>query len=341
MGPYPPHPGMNQSSNRNKGIIIAGVAVAIMLILGLLYYIGSKEEHNDSENFFNTAVAITNTLEENHDDLEEIIGMKEDDLIEITNSLNLNKQFLQQQEADLNMLELTEEDKPYAEKLKKIIGSELRLIDNVLFVLENPTEKTASDKLNEITDLSKNISADIAALNIPGLDCSKAVKIKDIKPHLKEYMDAKIKNAANEKERRELLAATTNHYPLFLKQNPNHPLLEGHMGAGYYLDKSSVKVLNNDSDTPVIEAEIFMVDDAYGGKTTETYRNKMKFKYNTKSVKLYYERNGKWTYLNPNGPMAETRGVKSLGEAAYFVSFGKKFYHGYMDEKFYKCLSLK
>lgn len=143
-----------------------------------------------------------------------------------------------------------------------------------------------------------------------------------------------------DKETEAFLASKEGEYPAFLNKNPNFPFLEGRMDTGIYLDKSTVKIVQ-DGNTPIIEVESLIVGNASRGETKESGRNKMKFKYDRDNIMLFREDKGSWKYVNPDGPMCDIRGVISVAQAAYYIAYKKKFYYDYNSEGFYKRMGLK
>lgn len=143
-----------------------------------------------------------------------------------------------------------------------------------------------------------------------------------------------------DKETEAFLASKVGDYPAFFKNNSNFPFLECHMDTGIFLDKSTVKIVQ-DGNTPIIEVESFIVGNANHGGTKESNRHKTKFKYDRDNIMLFREDKGNWKYVNPDGPMSETRGVVSLAQAAYYIAYGKKFFYDYNSEGFYKRMGLK
>lgn len=81
-------------------------------------------------------------------------------------------------------------------------------------------------------------------------------------------------------------------YGKYMNNNPNFPIVNGHMGYAEYLDKSSIVVLKNDNDSLLFTANIVIAnaDDNYTVARTITmwfYRN------NSDIYDIYYSKNAR------------------------------------------------
>ena len=116
-------------------------------------------------------------------------------------------------------------------------------------------------------------------------------------------------------------------YPDYLKGNRNYILCGGHMGQGWYLDKTSLVVKQNNPPHYIITVDVLEVANADRGKTDITYRNNCRFSYDGAKKKMYSYWQNAWHYVEPVGSMAQT-GHEFSGEMAYYLVTGEKFYGG-------------
>lgn len=102
-----------------------------------------------------------------------------------------------------------------------------------------------------------------------------------------------------------------------------------HGGTAWYLDKSSVKVEENNPPAYVISFQLFRAQ--YDWSTGEIIRvyeaTREKYLYNRKEHEMRSWREGDWQYIPPVGSLAET-GNEFSGEMAFYIAFQKPFYGG-------------
>ena len=116
-------------------------------------------------------------------------------------------------------------------------------------------------------------------------------------------------------------------YPDYLKGNRNYILSGGHMGQGWYLDRTTLKVLQNNPPHYLITVDVVEVANADRGNTEITCRNNCRYSYDETRNKMFSYWQGTWHYVEPVGSMAQT-GHEFSGEMAFYLATGKKFYGG-------------
>ncbi len=99
------------------------------------------------------------------------------------------------------------------------------------------------------------------------------------------------------------------------------------MGCGWYLDKSSLKVLQAGNGNALLTVRVVEVTDADRGSSAVTGKNDCRYSYNEKKMRMYSFWDQQWHYVEPVGCMAQT-GHEFSGELAYYIAFHKKFYGG-------------
>lgn len=131
-----------------------------------------------------------------------------------------------------------------------------------------------------------------------------------------------------------LLIATTAcafaYYPTYLGGDDNYIMVDGHMGYGYYVDKSSLNVQMYNPPQYIIAINVCTVPDADRGNTDISGVQTMRFFYNYDLRKMYIDHHtgsSDWRYLDPHGSWAETGIGMPAGEKAFELAYGMEFYH--------------
>lgn len=119
-------------------------------------------------------------------------------------------------------------------------------------------------------------------------------------------------------------------YPIYLGEDHNFVLCDGHMGTAWYVDKSSLTVQKYEPPQYIIAVNVVRVDQADEGNTAIVDVKTDRFFYNYDSRKMYFDRNGNstWVYLDPQGSWAETGIRMPAGEIAFALAYNLKFYGG-------------
>lgn len=125
-----------------------------------------------------------------------------------------------------------------------------------------------------------------------------------------------------------IVFAYNNPYPDHINNNPNYILVDGHMGAAWYLDRSSLVVQKYAPPQYIIAVNVVTVQNADKGNTEISSVNTFRFFYNWDMKQMYRDKTGNdgWSYLNPKGSWAENGVVMPAGEMAFYLAYGLKFY---------------
>lgn len=115
-------------------------------------------------------------------------------------------------------------------------------------------------------------------------------------------------------------------YPDYLDTNHNLLLCGGHMGTGWYVDKTSLVVQEYNPPKYQIAVNVVSVSNMDRGSQSVQV-NTVYYRYNWDTRKMYVLYDGTWHYLPPVGSMAET-GHEFSGEMAFYLAYHMKFYGG-------------
>ncbi len=118
-------------------------------------------------------------------------------------------------------------------------------------------------------------------------------------------------------------------YPDYLNGDRNFLLCGGHMGVGWYVDKSSLVVQQYNPPVYQIAVNVLIVENADRGNTAPFRVDTEEFLYNWDERAMYRwgEKSSAWHYVPPVGSMAET-GHHFAGEMAFYIAYHMKFYGG-------------
>lgn len=115
-------------------------------------------------------------------------------------------------------------------------------------------------------------------------------------------------------------------YPKHLNGNSNYIFVDGHMGIGWYLDKSSLVVQKYEPPCYTIAVNVLRTEN---GEIlgVNTYR----FFYNYDDTAMYWDTTGHdgWKKLAPLGSWSETGIRMPAGEMAFYLAYNMKFYGAY------------
>ena len=129
-------------------------------------------------------------------------------------------------------------------------------------------------------------------------------------------------------------------YPLFWRGNKNYPIVFGHTGTAFYLDKSSINIELNAPPYYIITAVTVNVLNS-GVSPDHPKYNKDETPRDTRSYKFFYDEDEmdmrekyspttEWRYMRPQGINAESGFFMWVGEAVFYVATGRKFYGNYL-----------
>ncbi len=128
-----------------------------------------------------------------------------------------------------------------------------------------------------------------------------------------------------------MLVSVTFAYPAHLNGDSNYILCAGHMGGGYYVDRSSLVVKQYKPPVYIIAVDVVSVPDADSSKTkisaVKTYH--FMYRYDQRNMYVPMEDPNSdldWRYLKPNGTYAETGVAMPAGEIAFYLAYNMRFY---------------
>lgn len=123
--------------------------------------------------------------------------------------------------------------------------------------------------------------------------------------------------------------ASASGYLDYLNGDRNFLLCGGHMGIGWYVDKSSLVVQKYNPPVYQIAVNVLFVEDADRGNTVPSRVETEEFLYNWNDRAMYRwgEKSFTWGYVRPLGCMADTR-HHFAGEMAFYIAYHMKFYGG-------------
>lgn len=115
-------------------------------------------------------------------------------------------------------------------------------------------------------------------------------------------------------------------YPDYLGGNRNLLFCGGHMGTGWYVDKTSLVVQEYNPPKYQIAVNVLQVNDADRGNTSYSVHT-VYWRYDWNTRKMYRSNTGynNWHYVPPTGSLAET-GHEFSGEMAFYLAYHMKFY---------------
>ncbi len=116
-------------------------------------------------------------------------------------------------------------------------------------------------------------------------------------------------------------------YSDYLGGDRNLLFCGGHMGYGWYVDKSSLVVQEYNPPTYRIAVNVLTVPDADRGNTTSYSVTTRYYMYQWDARKIYVLNGNSWSYIPPIGSLAET-GHEFSYEMAFYIAYHMKFYGG-------------
>lgn len=132
--------------------------------------------------------------------------------------------------------------------------------------------------------------------------------------------------------------------PTYLDAEKNYILFAdlGIHGAGLYIDKKSLNLIQEDWGGCIISIDEVQVPDAGEGKKEIVNRYTHHYSYNTEKriVMRFVDEEDKWVRVNPSITNPEDDHFTydaTIAEMAYYLLKGEKFY-GTFDEDFYSVL---
>lgn len=116
-------------------------------------------------------------------------------------------------------------------------------------------------------------------------------------------------------------------YPDYFGGNRNLILCGGHMGYGFYLDKSSLVVQEYNPPIYRIAVNVLTVPNADRGNSTRFSVRTATYMYNWDERRMYRVNDDSMRYIPPVGSNAEA-GHEFSGEMAFYIAYHMKFYGG-------------
>ena len=133
--------------------------------------------------------------------------------------------------------------------------------------------------------------------------------------------------------------------PTYLDADKNYILFAdlGAHGAGLYVDRKSVNVIQKDKGGCIISIDEVQVPDADLGKTkiANRYTHHYSYVFEKNVVMRFVDEDDKWVKVNPNITNPEDENFTydaKIAEMAYYMATGKKFF-GTFDKDFYEILN--
>ena len=131
-----------------------------------------------------------------------------------------------------------------------------------------------------------------------------------------------------------IAAIASANYPTYLNGDRNYILVDGHMGAAWYVDRSSLKVQKCAPPEYIINVNVVTarsaIDDERdfyeGGQGVIVSIMEYRFFYDWDTRRMYQDFNGKRDYLDPWGSWAETGIRMPAGEMSFYLANKLKFY---------------
>lgn len=127
--------------------------------------------------------------------------------------------------------------------------------------------------------------------------------------------------------------------PPFLDKDKNYILFAdlGIHGAALYLDRNSIKIIQQDSSGCIISIDEVQVPDANFGNTqiANRFTHIYSYVYDKNVVMRFLVQEDKWFKIDPSITNPDDPNFSfdaTIAEFAYFLSFGKKFYSTFNDD---------
>ena len=125
------------------------------------------------------------------------------------------------------------------------------------------------------------------------------------------------------------VASAVGWFPDHLYDDPNYIAAYAHMGAGSYVDASSLAVEVYDPPRYILTVDVAQVRDMDRGNTEITSVGTCRFLYDWDGGRVYYDKNtgtNDWKYIPPEGSNAQRGFYGPIAEIAFYLAYGMKFY---------------
>lgn len=108
--------------------------------------------------------------------------------------------------------------------------------------------------------------------------------------------------------------------------NGDSDIIQMHQNT--YIRKSSVNVIKYAPPEYTISIEVLVGD--FDGNVTSKYTSKFFYEYDNKN--MYYRNAGEWVYIQPKSFEAVNTEMRSIGEMAFYLAYGIRFFNCLDDE---------
>ena len=113
----------------------------------------------------------------------------------------------------------------------------------------------------------------------------------------------------------------------FLWDDENYPRIWAHMEDAWHLDKSSVYVETEEPPQYILQILILRTPQFHYNDILPSRILLRRILYDEDEEKMYVETgNGNWRYMPPDGSNAESGLSMYVGEAAFYLAYGERFY---------------
>jgi hypothetical protein len=115
--------------------------------------------------------------------------------------------------------------------------------------------------------------------------------------------------------------------PKYLWDDENYPRVWTQMDDAFYLDKSSVYIEEEDPPQYILRVLVLRARQHHYNNILPSAIRSYRLLYEEDEEKMYVETNNRrWHYMPPHGCNAESGLQMRVGEAAFYLAYGEKFY---------------
>lgn len=146
------------------------------------------------------------------------------------------------------------------------------------------------------------------------------------KPYEDEFDDAELRRSViiliSRKDRK------NDSIPQYLWDDENYPRVWTQMDNAFYLDKSSVYIEEEDPPQYILRVLVLRTRQHHYNDILPSAIWSERIMYDEEEEKMYawWHRDKQWHYMPPHGSNAESGMGMRVGEAAFYLAYGEKFY---------------
>ena len=146
------------------------------------------------------------------------------------------------------------------------------------------------------------------------------------KPYEDEFDDAELRRSViiliSRKDRK------NNSIPQYLWDDENYSRVWTQMDDAFYLDKSSIYIEEEDPPHYILRVLVLRTRQHHYNDILPSAIWSERIMYDEEEEKMYawWHRDKQWHYMPPHGSNAESGMGMSVGEAAFYLTYGEKFY---------------